>query len=151
MIIFCFLGVGPPCCSILCQFWLCEEAQCVYLRRHLGSPHNVLSTCMILCWTVYTAIQSCVRLTGLQVGHPCLVPSVFPCQEAYFFLPSLFHFSISFKLPVIFLPRCSFIREANRIQSISTPKALGSHSSASENNGFLHSGCSTPWFALDGR
>ena len=38
MIIFCFLGVGPPCCSILCQFWLCEEAQCVYLRRHLGSP-----------------------------------------------------------------------------------------------------------------
>ena len=20
-----------------CQFWLCEEAQCVYLRRHLGS------------------------------------------------------------------------------------------------------------------
>ena len=37
MIIFCFLGVSPPCCSILCQFWLCEEAQCVYLRRHLGS------------------------------------------------------------------------------------------------------------------
>ena len=36
--IFYFLGVGPPCCSILCQFWLCEEAQCVYLRRHLGSP-----------------------------------------------------------------------------------------------------------------
>ena len=24
-------------CSIFCQFWLCEEAQCVYLRRHLGS------------------------------------------------------------------------------------------------------------------
>ena len=23
---------------IFCQFWLCEEAQCVYLRRHLGSP-----------------------------------------------------------------------------------------------------------------
>ena len=37
MFIFYFLGVGPPCCSILCQFWLCEEAQCVYLRRHLGS------------------------------------------------------------------------------------------------------------------
>ena len=36
--IFYFLGVSPPCCSILCQFWLCEEAQCVYLRRHLGSP-----------------------------------------------------------------------------------------------------------------
>ena len=27
----------PPCRSIFCQFWLCEEAQCVYLRRHLGS------------------------------------------------------------------------------------------------------------------
>ena len=38
MFIFYFLGVGPPCPSILCQFWLCEEAQCVYLRRHLGSP-----------------------------------------------------------------------------------------------------------------
>ena len=37
MFIFYFLGVGPPCRSILCQFWLCEEAQCVYLRHHLGS------------------------------------------------------------------------------------------------------------------
>ena len=37
MFIFYFLGVGPPCLSILCQFWLCEEAQCVYLRLHLGS------------------------------------------------------------------------------------------------------------------
>ena len=35
--IFYFLGVSPPCCSILCQFWLCEEAQCVYLLHHLGS------------------------------------------------------------------------------------------------------------------
>ena len=38
MFIFYFLGVGLPCHSIFCQFWLCEEAQCVYLRRHLGSP-----------------------------------------------------------------------------------------------------------------
>ena len=38
MFIFHFLGVGPPCCSILGQFWLCEEAQCVYVCRHLGSP-----------------------------------------------------------------------------------------------------------------
>ena len=37
MSIFYFLGVGLPCRSIFCQFWLCEEAQCVYLRRHLGS------------------------------------------------------------------------------------------------------------------
>ena len=35
--IFYFLGVSPPCSSILCQFWLCEEAQCVHLCRHLGS------------------------------------------------------------------------------------------------------------------
>ena len=32
------LGVGLPCCSIFCQFCLCEEVQCVYLCRHLGSP-----------------------------------------------------------------------------------------------------------------
>ena len=37
MFILFFLGVGPPCRSIFCQFWLCEEAQCVYLRCHLGS------------------------------------------------------------------------------------------------------------------
>ena len=37
MFIFYFLGVGLPCRLIFCQFWLCEEAQCVYLRRHLGS------------------------------------------------------------------------------------------------------------------
>ena len=35
---FYLLGVGLPCCSIFCQFLLCEEAQCVYLCRHLGSP-----------------------------------------------------------------------------------------------------------------
>ena len=37
MFILYFLGVGPPCRSIFCQFWFCEEAQCVYLRRRLGS------------------------------------------------------------------------------------------------------------------
>ena len=38
MFLFYLLGVRLPCCSIFCQFWLCEEAQCVYLSRHLGSP-----------------------------------------------------------------------------------------------------------------
>ena len=38
MFLFYLLGVGLPCCSIFCQFWLCEEAQCAYLRHHLGSP-----------------------------------------------------------------------------------------------------------------
>ena len=37
MFLFYLLGVKLPCCSIFCQFWLCKEAQCVYLRRHLGS------------------------------------------------------------------------------------------------------------------
>ena len=41
--LFYLLGVGLPCCSIFCQFWLCEEAQCVYLRCHLGSPINTFS------------------------------------------------------------------------------------------------------------
>ena len=40
MFLFYLLAVGPPCRSILCQFWLCEEVQCVHLRRHLGSPHR---------------------------------------------------------------------------------------------------------------
>ena len=30
------LVVGLPCRLIFCQFWLCEEAQCVYLCLHLG-------------------------------------------------------------------------------------------------------------------
>ena len=37
MFLFYLLGVGLPCRLIFCQFWLCEEAQCVYLRCHLGS------------------------------------------------------------------------------------------------------------------
>ena len=42
MFIFYLLGVALPCRLIFCQFWLCEEAQCVYLRRHLGSPEIFL-------------------------------------------------------------------------------------------------------------
>ena len=37
MFLFYRLGVGLPCPSVFCQFWLCEEAQCVYLHHHLGS------------------------------------------------------------------------------------------------------------------
>ena len=39
---FYFLGVGLPCPSIFCQFWLCKEVQCVYLCCHLGSPPQTL-------------------------------------------------------------------------------------------------------------
>ena len=38
MFIFYLLGVGLPCRLIFCQFWLWKEAQCVYLRHHLGFP-----------------------------------------------------------------------------------------------------------------
>ena len=56
--IFYFLGVGPPCCSILCQFWLCEEAQCVYLRRHLGSPRfDFFNKCQVKHITYFTAVN----------------------------------------------------------------------------------------------
>ena len=44
MFIFYLLGVGLPCPSIFCQFWLCEEVQCVYLRRHLGSLEEIFYT-----------------------------------------------------------------------------------------------------------
>ena len=37
MFLFYLLGIGLPCHLIFCQFWLCDEAQCVYPRRHLGS------------------------------------------------------------------------------------------------------------------
>ena len=52
MFIFYFLGVGLPCRLIFCQFWLCEEAQCVYLRRHLGSPY-----CPFLNYCLFFAIE----------------------------------------------------------------------------------------------
>ena len=41
MFLFYLLGVGLPCPLIFCQFWLCKEAQCIYLRHHLGS-HSIL-------------------------------------------------------------------------------------------------------------
>ena len=36
------LDVGLPCRSIFCQFWLCEEVQCVYLHPHLGSVYTYI-------------------------------------------------------------------------------------------------------------
>ena len=54
MFIFYFLGVGRPCRLILCQFWLCEEAQCVYLRRHFGSTKDLLSLIHCKhCWATF--------------------------------------------------------------------------------------------------
>ena len=36
--LFCISLVLDPLAVRFCQFLLCKEAQCVYLRRHLGSP-----------------------------------------------------------------------------------------------------------------
>ena len=41
------LVVPLPCCSILCQFWLCEEAQCVHLHCHPGSLIWFLHICVV--------------------------------------------------------------------------------------------------------
>ena len=38
IVYFLFPWCRTSCRSIFCQFWLCGEAQCVYLRCHLGSP-----------------------------------------------------------------------------------------------------------------
>ena len=43
MFIFYFLGVGPPCCSILCQFWLCEEAHLSTYAAILVPPIGVFT------------------------------------------------------------------------------------------------------------
>ena len=69
------LAVGLPCCSILCQFWLCEEAQCVYLRRHLGSPRLAISSllsCIIsgaviccLIWAIFFVLV-CLLCKGVE-------------------------------------------------------------------------------------
>ena len=50
MFLFYLLGVRLPCRSIFCQFCLCEKAQCVYLRCHLGSPIFLNSYIFILFW-----------------------------------------------------------------------------------------------------
>ena len=71
MFIFYFLGVGPPCCSILCQFWLCEEAQCVYLRRHLGSPE----------WILLTYKEEILILTHWQLAQGFLSANTDPRQK----------------------------------------------------------------------
>ena len=46
---FYLLGVGLPCPLIFCQFWLCEEVQCVYLCHHLGSPTILKELKTTLC------------------------------------------------------------------------------------------------------
>ena len=49
MFLFYLLGVGLPCRWIFCQFWLCEEAQCVYLSRHLDSPPSGIFLLLRFC------------------------------------------------------------------------------------------------------
>ena len=57
MFLFYLLGVGLPCHLIFCQFWLCEEAQCVYLRRYLGS----LVTPILYMVSLGLLFRSCLK------------------------------------------------------------------------------------------
>ena len=115
MVIFYFLGVGPPCCSILCQFWLCEEAQCVYLRRHLGSPtlDLIILRCLKnLVWSKCTVfMKSTVEYSNAQ-AFPCTHRSLTAspkttsspassvlakCSaQGYFFTSFIPHFTVPF-------------------------------------------------------
>ena len=63
MFIFYVLAVGLPCRSIFCQFWLCEEAQCVYLRRRLGSPEIFFITSTLPQHCLGTKDKGLSRLT----------------------------------------------------------------------------------------
>ena len=83
MFIFCFLGVGLPWCSIFCQFWLCEEAQCVYLRRHLGSLFPEFFTIAENIRSMEHGSQKLVEGLRNVVGGHLLVPSCF----VFLFLP----------------------------------------------------------------
>ena len=83
MFLFYLFVVRLPCRSIFCQFWLCEEAQCVYLRTHFGSLESFFNSLVV----------------GLPYSfifwHFCLLSSFWLCKEAqciYLCLPSG-HFS----------------------------------------------------------
>ena len=89
MFIFYFLGVGPPCCSILCQFWLCEEAQCVYLRHHLGSPpsYNILLQLFVYNSITYKKLSVSWQ-HGTNLSHLCASStwiSTIQCELSQYF------------------------------------------------------------------
>ena len=76
MFLFYLLGVGLPCPSIFCQFWLCEEAQCVYLRRHLGSYQrkNILRKEKNMCKGPVASVsmvsmKDCSKTPGMEPGE----------------------------------------------------------------------------------
>ena len=59
--LFYLLGVGLPCHSIFRQFWLCEEAQSVYLRRYLGSLRvETFKLSMAQCLSNEKLIDRCI-------------------------------------------------------------------------------------------
>ena len=71
MFLFYLLGVGLLCHSIFCQFWLCEEAQCVYLRRHLGSP--------VFLYFIFHSLHFLLNFTTI-LNHFCEHPD-YQCFE----------------------------------------------------------------------
>ena len=78
MFIFYFLGVRLPCCSIFFQFWLCKEAQCVYLRRHLGSP--VLSLGPFFFFVLARLLHKQGGALGVHQGGVMLVTALCCCM-----------------------------------------------------------------------
>ena len=88
------LIVRLPCSSIFCQFWLffvfklslsffwlCEEAQCVYLRLHLGWKPCLGPTYLIFIpfplpfssLISLIPLQSCNHHTAVHIHEPCFV------------------------------------------------------------------------------
>ena len=68
MFLFYLLGVGLPCRLIFCQFWLCKEAQCVYLRRYLGSLFLPFLTLKFQCRLSIIHVPCCTY--PLFILHP---------------------------------------------------------------------------------
>ena len=83
MFLFYLLGVGLPCRSIFCQFWLCEEAQCVYLCCHLGSPSfNFLKRFYLFILERGEGREKHINWLPLATGDLAHNPGMCPDQES---------------------------------------------------------------------
>ena len=89
MFLFYLLGVGLPCRLIFCQFWLCEEVQCIYLRLHLGSPLFFLTQILICClkcnWTTIKKIDKGISFCFLVSFLSSMSLNMFSSYPHFFF------------------------------------------------------------------
>ena len=92
MFLFYLLGVRLPCRSVFCQFWLWEEAQCVYLCRHLGSPYCLIFHCplesLVSDLHIFWNTVGCLLHSSDQQGFS-LVPGEVDSSPTY--LAAIFH------------------------------------------------------------